>query len=106
MDGNFSISGKSVDKNIVDKNVYIDSSQNRSKARNNAIENSCFADCVSSANKSNQLPSNLEPDPKNSIFKSLKNFKQKNANRISIVQININWIRYKFYFLSEIIYKF
>ena len=103
MDGNFSISEKSVDKNIVDKNVYIDSSQNRSKARNNAIENSCFADCVSSANKSNQLPSNLEPDPQNSIFKS---FKQKNANPISIVQININWIRYKFYFLSEIIYKF
>ena len=92
MDGNFSISEKSVDKNIVDKNVYIDSSQNRSrsKARNNAIENSCFADCVSSANKSNQLPSNLEPDPQNSVFKSLKNFKQKNANRISIVQININ----------------
>lgn len=103
MDGNFSISEKSVDKNIVDKNVYIDSSQNRSKARNNAIENSCFADCISSANKSNQLPSNLEPDPQNSIFKS---FKQKNANPISIVQININWIRYKFYFLSEIIYKF
>ena len=87
MDGNFSISEKSVDKNIVDKNVYIDSSQNRSKARNNAIENSCFADCISSANKSNQLPSNLEPDPQNSIFKS---FKQKNANPISIVQININ----------------
>ena len=103
MDGNFSISEKSVDKNIVDKNVYIDSSQNRSKARNNAIENSCFADCISSANKSNQLPSNLEPDPQNSIFKS---FKQKNPNPISIVQININWIRYKFYFLSEIIYKF
>ena len=54
---------KGVDKNFVNKNIYIESSEIRNDARNKTIVNSFFDDCVLSASKSNQLASDFEPDP-------------------------------------------
>ena len=68
----FWVCEKSVEENIVNKNIYIDSSESRNNAKNNAIVSSYFDYCISSTSKGNQLASNLEPDPQTSVFKSLR----------------------------------
>ena len=49
------------------------------------------------------MTSNFEKNSETSVFETLKNIKNKNANRITIAQLNINSIRNKFDFLKEMV---
>ena len=62
-----------------------------------------FDDCISNVSKNDSLTSNFENNSETSVFETLKNIKNKNANRITIAQLNINSIRNKFDFLKEMV---
>ena len=90
---------------LVKCNIYNSFSTNcesTNNAKNDRV-NLCLDDCISSVNKSTQLAENLEQNSQTSVFRNLKNIKQKNANRVTIAQINVNSIRNKFDFLCEMI---
>ena len=90
---------------LVKRNIYNSSNTNCESTNNakNGTANLCLDNCISSANKSTQLAENLEQNSQTSIFRNLKNIEQRNTNRVTIPQINVNSIWNKFDFLCQMI---
>ena len=66
---------------ILNINIGLTSTDNKDKD---------FDDCISNVSKNDSLTSNFEKNSETSVFETLKNIKNKNANRITIAQLNIN----------------